>query len=72
MSKVLDAKGRCEWEESELECWGLLGYLTNLSITVLRLRRVEERSEIIKLRSEPYMHDYLLLHFQTSKPLFNG
>ena len=51
-------KGRCEWEESELECWGLLRYSTNLSITVLRLRRAEERSEITKLKSKLYMHSY--------------
>ena len=57
-SKVLDAKGRCEWEESKLECWGLSRYLTDLSITVLRLRRVEERSKIIKLKSELYMSSY--------------
>ena len=59
MSEVLDVKGRCKWEESELECWGLLRYLTNLSVTVLRLRKTEERSEITKLRSELYMSSYL-------------
>ena len=59
MSEVLDVKGRHEWEESELECWGPSRYSTDLSVTVLRLRRVEERSEITKLRSKPYMHSYL-------------
>ena len=59
VSGVLDVKGRCEWEESELGCWGLSRYSTNLSITVLRLRRVEERSEITKLRSKLYMCSYL-------------
>ena len=53
-------KGRCEWEESELDCWGLSRYLTNLSVTVLRLRRAEERSEITKLKSEPYMSSYFI------------
>ena len=52
-------KGRCEWEESKLECWRLLRYSTDLSVTLLRLRRVEERSEITKLRSKPYMCSYL-------------
>ena len=37
---------------------GLLRYSTNLSITVLRLRRAEERSKITKLKSEPYMGSY--------------
>ena len=61
MSKVLNAKGRHEWEESKLECWGLSKYSTNLSITVLRLRRVEERSDITKLRSKLYMRNYLYM-----------
>ena len=56
-------KGRHEWEESESDCWGLSRYLTDLSVTVLRLRRVEERDAevprypLVPGYDDPYVPD---------------